>query len=245
MTQGAYMRRIRTILFMAVLGILFLMPIPTHAAETEVVFLLDTSNSMNSQDKDRLAIDGIRQMIYSLPSDCRAGLVAYNTAIQSVVGLDAGMDELEAKLDAVQYSGYTNAGDGLTQAIGLFSQKEGVNRFVVMVSDGEIIMDSDQATQASRTLFNDAAAQAKARGIKVYIEAIGKELSNPQLHIFNAAEITDGAIYWAGPEKPLSEIANQLLFDRFGILHRSAGAADGDNGNLHVELPGAGNRDNI
>ena len=43
----------------------------------EIIFLLDTSASMNAQDRDREAIDAIRQAVYSLPSDYRVGLVAY------------------------------------------------------------------------------------------------------------------------------------------------------------------------
>ena len=46
-----------------------------QAQKGEVVFLLDTSGSMKKQDKDRQAIDAIRQTAYSLPSTyCTGGL---------------------------------------------------------------------------------------------------------------------------------------------------------------------------
>ena len=41
-----------------------------------VVFLLDASNSMNTNDKERLAKDGIAQLIYSLPSNYYVGCAA-------------------------------------------------------------------------------------------------------------------------------------------------------------------------
>ena len=106
----------------------------------EVVFLLDASSSMNTQDKNRLAIDVIRQAAYSLPSNYKTGLVVYNTEIQGMKALDADMGQLESQLEAVVYSGYTNAGQGLSQAVGLFSEAENTDRYIIMLSDGEIDM---------------------------------------------------------------------------------------------------------
>ena len=55
---------------------------PVFAAELQkdfsvqkaVVFTLDASNSMNGNDRNRLAIDSIAQLIYSLPSNYSVGL---------------------------------------------------------------------------------------------------------------------------------------------------------------------------
>ena len=46
-----------------------------------VVFTLDASNSMNGNDRNRLAIDSIAQLIYSLPSNYVVGVVAYLSLI--------------------------------------------------------------------------------------------------------------------------------------------------------------------
>ena len=45
----------------------------SHIEQKAVVFVLDTSNSMNKNDPDRLAIDSIAQLIYSLPSNYMVG----------------------------------------------------------------------------------------------------------------------------------------------------------------------------
>ena len=63
----------------------------------EIIFLLDTSASMNAQDRDREAIDAIRQAVYSLPSDYRVGLVAYNTDIQTVIVPGTPAAQMEEK----------------------------------------------------------------------------------------------------------------------------------------------------
>ena len=142
----------------------------------EVVFLLDASNSMNAQDKNRLAMDAIRQMAYSLPSDYRTGLVAYNTEIQVKSDALGGKEDLENQMEEVAYTGYTNAGEGLAQAMELFSGGDGTSRNIVMISDGEITMKKKEDTEKSRIKFVEAAQLAKEKGVKVYIIAIGTEL---------------------------------------------------------------------
>ena len=73
--------------------IIFHMPLRAAGADLPeynsraVVFALDASNSMNSNDRSRLAIDSIAQLIYSLPSNYSVGVVAYNTDIVAASGM--------------------------------------------------------------------------------------------------------------------------------------------------------------
>lgn len=203
----------------------------------EVVFLLDASGSMNTQDKNRLAIDAIRQAAYSLPSNYRTGLVVYDTEIQAVKTLDAGMDQLESQLAAVTYSGYTNAGQGLSQAVGLFSEEEETDRYIVMLSDGEIDMPDKNQREASRVLYAQSAQWARDKGIKICIIAVGSELNDPKMHIFDGAELTDGAIYWEGQSGSLAQIMDRIVTDRFRFPRQAAGVTDAGGGNVHVEVP--------
>ena len=206
----------------------------------EVVFLLDTSSSMNTFDKDRLAIDAIRQVAYSLPSNYKTGLVSYNTGVQAIVPLGVGMEQMEAQLSSIGYKGYTNAGEGLNQAVSLFSKEENVGRSIVMVTDGEIDMPGQQAKESSRIIYSEAIKKAKDAGIKIYIVAVGSELNDPHMHIFDGAEMTDGAIYWQGQSGTLVQIMNRILYDRLNIPERSIGVTDGNGGSLHAELPAKG-----
>lgn len=183
----------------------------------ELIFLLDTSASMNAQDREREAIDAIRQAAYSLPSDYRVGLVAYNTDIQTVIVPGTPAAQVEEMLAGITYTGYTNAGEGLAQAVGLFSEDGAPNRCIVMLTDGEIDMPDSQAREASRALYSEAALQARERGIRMYIVAIGTELSDPRLHIFDGAEVTDGAIYWEGQSGSLSGVMRRILEERIGL----------------------------
>lgn len=203
----------------------------------EVVFLLDASESMNTQDKDRLAIDAVRQAAYSLPSNYRMGLVVYNTEIQGVKSLDEDIHQLESQLDSVVYSGYTNAGQGLSQAVGLFSEAENTDRYIIMLSDGEIDMPNKKEREASRTLYAQSARWAREKGIKICIIAVGSELHDPQMHIFDGAELTDGAIYWEGQSGSLTRIMERILEDKFDFPRQAARVTDASGGNVHVEVP--------
>lgn len=202
----------------------------------EVVFLLDTSNSMNSYDKNRLVIDAVRQGAYSLPSVYKIGLVAYNTEIQASIGFGTSMKKIEKKLKSIEYTGYTNAGEGLEQAVKLFTDKEDVERSIIMITDGEIAMKDSAQMERSRLLFVEAANLAKEKGIRVYIAAIGSELK-PGMHIFDAAEITGGDIYWEGASGTLTQIVTRILAERLQLPMQPIGVTYLSGGSIHAAIP--------
>ncbi len=233
--------------FAAVLLTMYLPAWSALAAEAgksagEVVFLLDASGSMEKQDKDRLAIDAIRQGVYSLPSGYQAGLVVYCTKLQAAGALGADKEQLEDMLGAVTYTGYTNAGQGLSQAVGLFSEQEGVERLIVMLSDGEIDMPDQQQKEASRELYAQAVMQAKEKGIKICIIAVGNERSSPWMHIFDGAGQTDGTIYWQGQSGSLTQLMDRIITDKLNFPRQEIKAVEEAGqaksaGSVHVAVP--------
>jgi len=206
----------------------------------EVVFMLDTSVSMNKQDKDKLAIDAIRQAFYSLPSNYKSGLIAYNTGIQMEIPFGTEQSQWDEKLDAIEYSGYTNAGEALKQAVKMFSTIEETDRYIIIVTDGEIDMPDSQQREESRLLYEKMAKEAKEKGIVIYIIASGNEWSETGAHIFDGAELTDGTIYWEGQSGSISEIMKRILYDRMNFPRSSVGTTKGNSGKLSMELPALG-----
>lgn len=209
----------------------------------EVVFLLDTSSSMNTQDKNRLAIDAIRQASYSLPSGYHMGAVAYNTGIQTVIPFNAKPDQWDTELEAIKYSGYTNAGEGLNQALDLFTKDlHNKERYIVMMSDGEIDMPNSRQREEARNKYTEAVKRAKEMGIKIYIIAVGSELNDPKMHIFAGAELTGGAIYWEGQSGSLTEIIERIMEDRLTLPLQELGITDSNGGTFHGSVPGGAGR---
>lgn len=212
-----------------------------HDKGNEIVFLLDTSVSMKHYDKDKAIMDALRQTMYGLPSRDKIGFVAYNTELQAVVPLGAGTKELEEQLEGISYAGYTNAGEGLRQAVGLFSEDPEVDaRYIVMLTDGEIDMPDVERREGSRSLYEEAVSLAKEKGIQIYIVAIGEASAGRRLHIFDGAEMTDGAIYWEGQSGSISKIMSRIVKERMKIpLRNLTGFHDGTagRGEIREEIP--------
>lgn len=206
----------------------------------EVVFLLDASISMNKQDKDGLAIDAVRQAVYSLPPNYQAGLVVYNTNIQKTLLFGENIAKWDETLDETTNFGYTNAGEAMQQAVGMFSDRENVNRYIVMLTDGEIDMPSRQEKDYSRLQYEKAVEEAKEKGVKIFIVAIGNEWNETEIHIFDGAEMTDGAIYWEGQSGNPSEIINRILYERLHFPYIALGTMEQSEGAISVELPAPG-----
>ncbi|MDR1548421.1 MAG: VWA domain-containing protein [Hungatella sp.] len=206
----------------------------------EVVFLLDTSESMNMQDRNQSAIDAIRQVAYGLPSNYKTGVVAYGTTVHTVIPFDTGIQQTEEQLASITYAGYTNAGEGLSRAVDLFTDDKDTDRFIIMLTDGEIDMPDSQASERSRTQYTEAAALAREKNIKMFIVAIGSGVENSELHIFDGAEMTNGAIYWEGQSGSLSRIMEKLVADRMEFPRQSF--LENGTGNYDVKIPDGLNR---
>lgn len=206
----------------------------------EVVFLLDTSVSMNGQDRGRFAVDAVRQAVSSLPSNYKAALVAYNTEVRPVIPFEAKRKEWDEQIETLEYSGYTNAGEALKQAMELFSDEEGINRYVIILSDGEIDMPDCQQREESRLLYEEMVEKAADRGVTIYIIASGSEWNGTKAHIFDGAELTDGSIYWEGQSGSISEIMKRILYNRMNFPRSSIEVEEGSGGVISVGLPSAG-----
>jgi len=208
-----------------------------------VVFLLDASNSMNSNDRERLAKDSIAQLIYSLPSNYYVGFAAYNTSVVSSIGMqDSNAREpvMEA-VDAVSYTGYTNAGAGLTTGMELLDTVDAAEKTVVILSDGEIIMNSNDATAESSNQFQTAVEAARAEGVRIHVIGLGEDMADDDNTIFSAATQTNGVNYHAPQSTDIQNVIDSILLDQLGVKKPRAAIIDTDGGteDITVTIPSA------
>lgn len=208
-----------------------------------VVFLLDASNSMNSNDRERLAKDSIAQLIYSLPSNYYVGFAAYNTSVVSSIGMqDSNAREpvMEA-VDAVSYTGYTNAGAGLTTGMELLDTVDAAEKTVVILSDGEIIMNSNDATAESSNQFQTAVEAARAEGVRIHVIGLGEDMADDDNTIFSAATQTDGVNYHAPQSTDIQSVIDSILLEQLGVKKTRATIIDTDGGteDITVTIPSA------
>ncbi len=106
-----------------------------------LVFLIDTSGSMQDPDKLPLVKDALRQLVRQLRPQDRVSMVVYAGSAGLVLPPTSGAereDILDA-LDRLEAGGSTNGGDGIRLAYEMAKQafiKGGVNR-VILATDGD------------------------------------------------------------------------------------------------------------
>lgn len=244
------MNRTRARLYSFILACFMLMAcIQTQAAAANlppgtskaIVFLLDASNSMNSNDRERLAKDSIAQLIYSLPSNYYVGFAAYNTDVVSSIGMqDSHSREPVMKaVDNVTYIGYTNAGAGLTTAMELLDTVDAAEKTIVILSDGEIIMSSDAATAESSSQFQSAVEAAQAQGVRIHVIGLGADMADDDNTIFSASTQTKGINYHAPQSTDIQNVIDSILLEQLGVKKTRAAIVDTDGGteDITVTIP--------
>ena len=106
-----------------------------------LVFLLDTSGSMNSPDKLPLLKQAFSELTGQLRAQDRVSIVVYAGSAGLVLPPTPGdrKDEILAALERLEAGGSTNGGDGIRLAYAMAKRafvKDGVNR-VILATDGD------------------------------------------------------------------------------------------------------------
>lgn len=216
-------------------AVFMLLPCPVQAVEgkmpgKEVVFVLDASGSMKTNDPERLAIDGIAQLVYTLPSDYTVGAVAYNTDIimETKPAEDRERESLIAQTKEILYADYSNAGAGLSRAVEMLGASDAKAKTIVLVSDGEILLEDEAATEEAERIYAEAVRQAKENGITIHVVGLGPEMVDGKNAIFTAAEQTDGGTYYTPQAVGIQSAVDDILTNRMGIRQMTAVIADTD-----------------
>lgn len=165
---------------------------------SNLVFLIDTSGSMDSPDKLPLLKQSFAQLVPQLRAQDRVSIVVYAGSAGLVLPPTPGdqHDTILAALDRLAAGGSTNGGDGIRLAYAMAKQayvKHGVNR-VILATDGDfnvgtidqgaletLVADQRKSGVALTTLgfgqgnYNDALAEKLADvgdGNHAYIDTL-------------------------------------------------------------------------
>jgi len=147
---------------------------------SNLVFLIDTSGSMNSPDKLPLLRDAFKQMVPNLRAQDRVSIVVYAGSAGLVLAPTPG-DQHQRILDALDglsAGGSTNGGAGIQLAYATAKQnliKGGVNR-VVLATDGDFNVGTTDDT-ALKTLV----AREREHGVALTTLGFGAGNYNEQL----------------------------------------------------------------
>ena len=205
--------------------------------EKEIIFVVDASNSMKNFDNEKVVLDEIKKMANFLTSEYKVGVVIYNTNIIDYANISSDLTYLNSILDRTKYTGYTNAGDALEFALNMFSENS-VYKNIIMVSDGEIILQNENLTNKSNEKFKNTINTSKQKNITIDIIALGNLTEDGKKHnILEASSQTNGQIFKCDNILKLSNISNQILFNKFKIKKSLVGIGNTSNGEINIKLP--------
>ncbi len=206
-----------------------------EAQKSEIVIVLDCSQSMENVDSQYKILDFVKEISAIVPREYEIGVVAYNEEICFSLPVGSSYEEIEEKLKDVEYRRYGNAGAGLSEAISLF-KSESADRRILLISDGEIMMKTEEQTEESVEAYMTAAAKARNEGIIIDVVALGQRIEEGHT-VYFAAEDTDGQIYELAAGDELSDFIRNRLFSEWNIKGSHVGTLTGAGGELSVRLP--------
>ena len=224
-----------------------LVSFPTQASDKEepgkkaVVFLLDASGSMTGNDPNRYAIDSIAQLIYTLPTNYEVGFAAYNSDVCTLQGFlgNSQRSRIMDAADSVEYKGYSNAGAGLDEAVRMLESAAAEEKDIILLSDGEILMEDEEATLQSQKAYQSASARAAQDNIKIHVIGLGEEMEDTGNSVFQAAEDTGGSVYYAPQALEIQAAIDSITESRLKIRQMTAAILDAGESteNVDIDMP--------
>ncbi len=244
------MKEIKILLCCIVLSLL--LPKTVYAEEItsrkepmEIVFVMDCSGSMKSNDSSKMGLDMVQAFIDTIQTDnISIGYVAYNDAIRSFsapesISVAENRESLKAEINAITYSGNTDIGLGVSYAYGLFSEKDNIRQVMVLISDGEtdLPQNGTRTEEQSNEELRQCVSRCKEEKIQIHTVAFGKYDGNKAVLEEIAAETKADSYSAQGPEE-LINILYGLFQDSlaYKIQQFSSGIYAGGNQEIKCVL---------
>ncbi len=194
----------------------------SDGGKTQIIFLLDASQSMKKEDHWTDAADSVCMISSALPEKYEAALLVYNAEI--VYREDFGKigQSTRDALEDIELGGYTSPAAALEAANAMFDA-DAVNKRAVFISDGEISMKEEEAAREALDSYAGAVKTAAANDVKIDMFAIPDE-DTPN-EVLYGTKATEGEVYTVGEMQTLGELSAKYLFDLLQIERIDLGEA--------------------
>ena len=186
----------------------------------EIVFVVDDSGSMSSNDGSYKRLSVAIDLINNLPADAKVGVILFDSSVQALTSSLTTKDIAKTYLTRTYFnnSGNTKLYSGAMRGLGLFSAKQdndGVMRIMILLSDGQPTSDSYNQTN----VINGA----NAKGVKIYTVGLGNSTSAFNSCLKPLSNGTDGQYYHSSNASQL-----QSIYDNIGETIDMSADDDGD-----------------
>lgn len=203
---------------------------------TETIFVVDCSSSMNEVDSEQLIYDSVHMMESSATEGYHFGFVAFNSKVVCKISLQDDEIAWKRHLEKISYDGYTNGGLALKTAVDMFSDTADGKR-IIYISDGEMDMGTEEATENSVTQFRKQIKKAKNNNIQVTAIRVGNQ--NKEVFHKNCKEVPDtgGEILELKTANDFYEWCKDYIMEQLAMPYSSVGAVKATSRQLSIQLP--------
>ena len=168
----------------------------------EIVFVIDDSGSMSSNDSSNQRLTVAQNLIDSLPDGSKIGVVQFSSSTPTVLTTELTDDKDAAKAYLTTTYFKSNGGTymftAVSSALSLYdTDDESVLKLMVVLSDG--------ATSDTSKLSSVTAAAVEAN-VRIYTVGLGSSTSYFTKYLQPLAEGTGGSFYLASEADELAEI---------------------------------------
>lgn len=185
-----------------------------------IIFVIDSSGSMKTNDSSRVGLDMVRAFIDTVRTEeIRVGYVAYNDGIVSYaapeyIGTTKKREELKTEIGSVTYSGNTDIGMGVSYAYELLSAVKDGRRMMVLISDGETDLPktSDRTEEQSNQELAQCVDRCREDNIQIYTVAFG-EYDGSEAFLREISTKTGAESYSAQSPENLVEVLYGIFQD--------------------------------
>ncbi len=166
----------------------------------DVVFVIDSSGSMSSNDRNNLRLSAAKAFVDKLGENDRGAVVDFDSYASVYQDFTSDHDALYKAIGRVNRSGGTNLSAGISKGISLFTSPDYVNddvyKYIIFLTDGNGSYNTTYTTQA---INNE---------IVIYTIGLGRGVSSSVLK--QIAEATGGKYYFASAATELGDIYDEI-----------------------------------
>ncbi len=166
----------------------------------DVVFVIDSSGSMSSNDSKKLRLSAAKAFVDKLGENDRGAVIDFDSSASLYQSFTSDHDALYTAINKINSSGGTNLSKGMSLAISQFTSssytREDAYKYIIFLTDGDGSYSTSYTTQAAQN------------NIVVYTIGLGSGVKTSTLTAI--AEGTGGKYYFASTASTLSDIYDDI-----------------------------------
>jgi len=199
----------------------------------DVVFVVDASGSMKSNDPEGIALEMVKAFVDTIHADdISVGFVAYNDKIVSAsapisMADQTNRENLKSLINTTVYSGNTDIGLGLAEAYNSLEVDGDKKSIIVLISDGETDLRGSVTGRTEAASDEDVAAivgNCQGKNIPIYTIAFGAYSGSAEA-LQRIAGDTGAVNYAAQNPDLLIEILYSILNDNLSYKIQQVSAS--------------------